>query len=166
MRLLKPSPGECIDRQTILWLKIQYGSAIGEPIKNVDISERETGGRNARVTADNVSPINVQPFIDENELIQQHLESNWYTEIASDDEVKQLELENYTEELAELNHLIWKLTDQAHVLKDAPDRMAAQANIRAAEVLYTTIELNDKRAKLVRDINALFEIRTVEKIFA
>lgn len=161
MRLLKPSPGECADRQTILWLKIQYGSGGQQDVsKRIDINAEE---HKARVIVDNPSPINIQPFIDENEIIQQHLEKNWFPDLNRE------QAEQYNrilEELGELNHQIWKLTDQAHILKDAPDRMQIQANERAAEVLYATIELNDKRAKLVRDINELFEIHHVEKIFA
>ena len=160
MRLLRPSPGECVDRQTILWLKMEYGSSKVEPSKRVDVRPEE---QRARVIVDNPGAINIQPFLDENELIQQHLEANWFPDLSTS---KQVRFNDLMEELAELNHQIWKLTDQAHILKDAPDRMAAVANQRAAEVLYATIELNDKRAKLVRDINELFEIRTVEKIFA
>lgn len=162
MRLLKPSPGECADRQTILWLKIQYGSGGQEASTRIDM-KREEG--KARVVIENPSPINIQPFLEENEFIQRHLEANWFPDIANDPE-KQRKWDSVVEELAELNHQIWKLTDQSHVLKDAPDRMQAQANARAAEVLFAITDLNDKRANLVRDLNELFEIRTVEKIFA
>lgn len=160
MRLLKPSPGECADRQTILALKIKFGSGGTNPYTDIEVNEDRT---QARQIIKDASPINIQPFIDENEMIQQHLENNWLTELNSK---KGQRYDTLFEELAEINLQVWKLTDQAHVLKDAPDRYQEQANKRAAEVLFLITELNDRRAQLVREINELFEIRTVEKIFA
>lgn len=164
MRLLKPSPGECADRLTILELKMKYGSGGEEPSTDVEVNDDRTM---ARKVVHNASSVNIEPFRDEHRLIGEYLENNWIPDLdVQKGPTARARLDALVEELAELNHQVWKLTDQAHILKDAPDRMAAQANERAAEVLYLTIELNDKRAKLVRDINELFDIRHVEKIFA
>jgi hypothetical protein len=162
MRLLKPSPGELADRQTILKLKMEYGSATADDTTGADTITRED-----RVVTRTImrapSRINIQPFIDEHIQLQDHFEAVWEPRLTPQ------QGEEYTRlvlELAELNHQIWKLTDQAHILREAPDRMQEQAAARAAEVLFTTIDLNQKRAETVREINELFKIRVQEKIFA
>ena len=136
MRLMKPAPGEVVDRQTILKLKAQFGEQKG---------------------------INVQPFIDENELCQQYLEKNWLPDLASKDGD---EYDKLMAELEEINLQVWQLTDQSHTLMEAPNRHQALANQRAAEVLFMITELNDKRASIVYKINGLFAIQVQEKIFA
>lgn len=163
MRLLAPSPGECADRQSILALKIKFGSRGENAYLSEEDSKDTEVGEYFRDVLKDAPPINIQPFIDENEMIQRHLEKNW---LVSLDASKGLKYDTLFEELAEINLQVWKLTDQAHVLKDAPDRHQEQANKRAAEVLFLITELNDRRAQLVREINMLFEINTVEKIFA
>jgi NAD-dependent DNA ligase len=137
MRLMKPAPGEIADRQTILNLKAKFGEAKG---------------------------INVQPFIDENELCQQYLERNWFPDLRT-----QVEIDEYDKlfaELEELNTQVWQLTDQSHTLMEAPDRHQALANQRAAEVLFSITEMNDRRASIVYQINGLFALKVQEKIFA
>lgn len=162
MRLLKPSPGECADRQTILNLKIKYGSGGQDTGVNLDKTVTETAVA-TRQKLDNPSPVNIQPFIDENEALQRYLESNWFPDIQANKGVK---YDTLLDELGELNHMLWKIMDQATVLKDAPDRAQAQANVRAAELLFLIIELNAKRARLVSEINELWEVRHQEKIYA
>lgn len=136
MRLMKPAPGEIADRQTILNLKAKFGEAKG---------------------------LNVQPFIDENELCQQYLEKNWFPDLKAQDAE---EYDSLLSDLEEINLQVWQLTDQSHTLKEAPDRFQALANQRAAEVLFMITDMNDKRAEIVYQINGLFQLKVQEKIFA
>lgn len=167
MRLLKPTPGECVDRQTILQLKIKYGGGVPEEQYETNDGKaqetKEVVSDVARWILKNPSPINIEPFVAENEMIQRYLEKFYIPDLTVD---KGETYDNLFEELAEVNHQIWKLTDQQHILRDAPDRMQAQAKDRAAEVLFAICDLNDKRAELVSKINQLFSINVREKLFA
>jgi|HubBroStandDraft_5_1064220.scaffolds.fasta_scaffold00774_9 hypothetical protein len=184
MRLLKPAPGECADRQTILELKMKYG---GEevPVDTADLtikSEAEKaeppkqirkvindGGLAKTIARQKFvsGKANIQPFVDEHEMIQVYLEREWFpsleSRIGADAEYDRL-----LEELTEVNAEIWKLTDRGQVLLErAKSLERCSANDRtAAEVLYGTIEQNNKRAELVGRINQLFGLNVVEKIFA
>jgi|SRR5580765_4185846 len=163
MRLIQPNPGECVDRQTILELKIKYGG--GRPDRATvsdEVVELTPEKGVTRTIMKDPSPVNVQPFIDENEQIQQYLERGWFTDIGPETGKK---YDALYEELGELNHQIWKLMDQAKTLRDAPDRAQQTANARAAEVLYAIVDSNEKRAVMVSKINALFSVQVQEKIF-
>jgi hypothetical protein len=164
MRLISPTPGECADRQTILELKVKYGGGKQEPIlKSDELVEDSDTRATGRTVLRDASKVNIQPFIDENEQIQRYLEKAWFPSVGAE---QGDEYDGLYEQLAELNEQLWKLIDQAHILRDAPDKMQEQANQRAAEVLFAQTDLNDKRAELVRKINGLFEVRVQEKIFA
>jgi hypothetical protein len=167
MRILKPNPGECADRQGILELKIKAAGGVrGEIEEDVDTKEDATDevvyGTNRWILKD-PSPINIQPFLDESELIQRYLEKEWFCDIPQD---RGEAYDKLYEELAEVNTQIWQLIDQGRTLRDAPDRMQATALQRAAEVLFAQADLNDKRADLVSRINKLFNLSVVEKIHA
>lgn len=136
MRLIRPNPGELADRQTIVQLKAKFGAE---------------------------KKLNIQPFLDENEVCQRYLEKNWFPDILRG---KEDTFNALFEQLAEVNLQIWKLTDQQHILRDAPDRLMPQAAKRAAECLFDIADLNDKRADLVCSINALFRVNVQEKIYA
>ena len=160
MRLLSPNPGECADRQTILELKIRYGS-LAEPVHSTNtIAAKDRVV--TRTTVENISWVNVQPFIDENEIIQQYLEKHWFPDAPAVEK----DFNCLFEELGKINEEVWKLTDLAHTLTEAPDRMQITATLRAAETLFSITELNDKRARVVSRINSLFDIKYQEKIFA
>lgn len=162
MRLLQPNPGECLDRQTILQLKIEYGSQ-PDTRKTEELAKNDETGKTARTVVENPGRVNIQPFIDENEQIQKYLENNWFPDLSSD---RGQEFDEYYEELSDVNGQLWKLMDQANILSQAPDRMQVLANQRAAEVLFLIVELNAKRARLVNKVNELFSIKHQEKIFA
>jgi hypothetical protein len=183
VRLLKPSPGEAVDRQTILRLKMQYGGT-EVPVDTADLTDpvaakraeppkeivrvRNEGGIATTIARQKFvsGKVNIQPFIDEHELIQTYLEANWFPELESRIGAD-IEFDRLNEELAEVNAVIWKVTDQGHLLLAACKSMEKcnPAPEKAAEVLYTTIEQNDKRAELVRRINELFGLKVQEKIF-
>ena len=167
MRILQPNPGECADRQGILELKIKAAGGIrGEIEEDVDTKEEATDdvvyGTNRWILKD-PSPINIQPFLDESELIQKYLEKQWLWNLPQD---KGAEYDKLYEELVEVNTELWQLIDRQRTLRDASDRMQTTSLQRAAEVLFTQADLNDKRAVLVSRINALFGLAVVEKIFA
>jgi hypothetical protein len=143
-----------------------------EPTKEI-VSVKNEGGVAKTVARQKFTSgkFNIQPFIDEHEMIQTYLEREWFPSLESRAGAD-IEFDNLYEELAELNAEIWKLTDQGHVLvlqakgillkqeqpPDAVDRLAA-------ECLYGTIEKNTKRAEVVGRINTLFGINVVEKMF-
>ena len=130
--MLRPAPGECVDRQTILMLKAKFGT---------------------------LKKINTKPFTDELNDIQEYLEKNWYfklneTEGATNDAlIKQLQV---------VNGELWKIEDEIRL------RMSNDQNRdvpREADIARIIPTLNDKRAKLVQDINAIFQCATVEKVY-
>lgn len=183
MRLIRPSPGEAADRQTILELKMKYGGSEvpvdtadlsipaaakhAEPPKEIVKVKNEGGVATTVLRQKFVSgKVNIQPFVDEHELIQTYLEKNWFPELETRAGAD-IEFDRLYEELAEINAVIWKVTDQGHVLLAACKDMhrTNPAPEKAAEVLYTTIEQNDKRAEVVRRINELFGLKVQEKIF-
>ena len=167
MRLLRPSPGECADRQVICELKIVAGGGKPEDTEEeVDDKGEQTDKvvyETNRWILKDPSQINIQPFLDESEMIQQYLEKTWFPGLRPD---RGVEYDKLYEELAEVNRQLWSLTDEQRTLRDAPDRMRETATKRAAECLYSIADGNDKRAELVSKINALFNVSVVEKIFA
>lgn len=164
MRFLKPAPGECADRQTILQLKIKYGSGNNDAKtvqERISVDPTETI---ARVKLENASPVNVQPFIDENELIQQYLEINYFPDIAAFEE-KQKKFDKFFEQILEVNEDLWRLEDRARILRNAPDKESLPVLKRKSEVLDLITGLNDQRAMLVKQINSLWNIYGQEKLY-
>ncbi len=166
-RLIKPAPGECADRQTILELRIKAGGGKPEDVQEeVDDRGEQTDKvvyETNRWILKDPSPVNIQPFLDESEMIQTYLENTWFPGVPPD---KGIEYDKLYEELAEINTQLWKLEDEARTLRDAPDRMRGLALQRAAECLFAINDANDKRAGLVSKINSLFGVSVVEKIYA
>lgn len=169
MRMLKPSPGECADRQTILQLKIKAGGAGSEPenVKKVTESgvlERQDGTEFpvSRDVIVGTSKINIQPFVDENEALQRYLEQNWFPDLKA---AQGIEYDDLLDQLGDVNERLWKLEDEARMLKRTSPK-TQPIHMRAAEVLFHITEENDKRAELVSKINALFKVDTREKIYA
>lgn len=150
MRMLQPSPGEAVDRQTILQLKCQHGQKKG---------------------------VNVKPFVDENNALQEYLEKNWLllTQKSMQDPYDRL-----WAALKEVNKKLWDLEDEIRTLKvslgiakipahDAACMISGNMQnpkcLRIVEIGLLVPELNDRRAKLVQEMNALFGIRTQEKLY-
>ena len=174
MRLIKPNPGECADRQTILELKIKFGGGIPEQVTTtgdtfVTRDQVEDGVPRAEVSREILkdrSPINIQPFIDENEAIQRYLEKNWLVDLPQEQGAI---YDRLMEELAEVNLIVWRLTDQAHIMRDCGQIavLGDDSKIKdAVQLLFDITDLNDKRAEIVRKMNSLFAINAQEKIFA
>lgn len=170
MRVLRPDVGELVDRQTILQLKMEHGQSLDDPKKQVEYLKGDPDpavneDKVMRTVVKGASKINIKPFHDEHEMIQRHLEENWFPNIAADTE-RQVKYDELFSALLEVNGQLWKLEDQARILGDAPDKFQEIATRRAAEVLFSITNLNDKRADLVKQINALWNINSQEKMYA
>lgn len=85
MRMLRPSPGEVADRQTILLLKCRYGS---------------------------MKHVNIKPFQDEHIELQTYLQLHWFIQFAPVDDPKGIKFDVLTTELQEVNNNLWKLEDE------------------------------------------------------
>lgn len=163
MLLFKTDPGQLVDRQTILELKIEHSNVEFEPEKTDIISDKR-GSRVLQRTVVNKNALGtkIHLFFDELELIQKALLEKWIPDIYnSDDKVKSYD-ELY-EQLSEVNSQLWDLEDQIRILRDAPDKFEELAAKRAAEVAFAIADLNDKRAGIVKQFNSLWNVNTEEK---
>jgi hypothetical protein len=163
-RLFNPQPGEMVDRQTILTLKIEHVQ--GQ--KDFDNDEKAVkGGVVARTVVSNPTKINVHPFVDELELIRKHLSENWIPGISIDDG-KVIAYDQFYDDLYDVNAQLWDLEDKARVLRDAPDKIVIEES-ELFKIGYETLgkinTLNDKRAELVKKINELWNIQSQEKLY-
>lgn len=139
MRFLKPSPGECADRQTILQIKCRAAAQQGKPLEH---------------------------FVGENNDIQRYLETEWFPEglIKNGKEIA----DNYDklqEELKKVNQRLWDLEDEIRSILALSTEEQAK---RVWDVfrIGTSIPIyNDKRAELVAKINELFGVLSREKIY-
>lgn len=166
MRLLQPSPGELVDRQTILEIKLEHcGSEITEEsLGNVKITDR----LNRQVVKDpvkkNGKAVNSRPFMQELEEVINYQAKHWLPGIEAEDK-KTEEYDELHSKLSEINSNLWKLEDQARVLRSAPDKYKEEAARQAADLLFLITSLNDDRAEAVAKINALWNINSQEKIY-
>lgn len=171
MRLLRPTPGECVDRQTILQLKCKHGQSLDEQVVKDEgnrLDEVFANGAEKTTTIiktklSNPSKINIQPFIDENNAIQDYLQSAWLPDIGNHPE-KQASYDVLFSELEDINGRIWMLEDQARVLGSAPGKFVHEAAVLAAQTLFDINMFNDARARVVKSINAIWNINVQEKL--
>jgi hypothetical protein len=136
MQLLRPSPGECVDRQTILRIKIQEATKTDLDCKHFGDEERE---------------------------LQLYLEKTWFP-AATADRVKQLEL--FSAELKKVNQSLWDLENKIRNLKSLSVEECDKKAREIVSVAFAIPELNDERARLVAEINALFGLVAQEKLYA
>lgn len=163
-RLLRPNPGECVDRQTILELKAEHGQSL-DPQQVTDHIKQDTEAATVVKTVMlNPSKVNIKPFLDEHEAIQRYLEEYYFPNIQAFPD-RQTSYDSLYKQLGEVNSGLWNLEDQARILRAAPDKHQEVANQRAAEVLFTITEMNDKRSELVKQINAIWNINSQEKLY-
>lgn len=85
MRLLRPSPGEVADRQTILFLKIQ-----------ACIAQMKDASK----------------FVDENAECQRYLDLYWFKSLTPE---QGKQFDDLLEELAKVNKTLWDLEDKIRV---------------------------------------------------
>lgn len=131
MQLLKPSPGVCVDRQTILILKI-------EAAKKKHIFAKHFG--------------------DECNAIQDYLQNNFFILIPKS---LQDPYDKLYKQLEQVNQELWNLEDEQRIAlreyeKDpqVPDSFL----ISTGERSFKITKLNNQRSCLVQDINSLFGI--------
>lgn len=161
MRLLKPLPGELVDRQTILELKIAHVES-QKDFDNEDVQVPHGGI--TRTVVSNPTKVNVHPFVDELELVRKCLMDNWIPTIALDEEKVAL-YDKYFDELKAINDKLWDLQAELRVLRDAPDNHVDAARIRAGGVAFDIDFLNEQRANLVKSINQIWGYDTQEKLY-
>jgi len=164
--ILNPSPGDLVDRQTILEVKLNHCGVEGntglQPV-SAELMEQSPQKSVSRTKLLEKTDVDIQPVIREHEAIQQKLELDWFTKLMPDDGDK---FDKMMSELSNVNAELWKLEDQARVLRLAPDKQNGTVIIRKAETLDAITLNNDLRAELVRKINALWRIDTQEKMYA
>ena len=139
MRFLRPSPGECADRQTILQIKMRVAAQQGKPLEH---------------------------FVAENNEILAYLQKNWFPEsvIKRGPSVAD-EWDELWEKLERVNQRLWDLEDEIRSILALSSEKQTE---KVWEVfrIGTAIPIeNDKRAKLVEEINLLFDVQTREKIY-
>jgi len=163
MRMIKPSPGECADRQTILKLKVAAADPEEAKVSYDQVHTATADGMERtvnRTVLKNAPKVDIQPFLLENEEIQRYLEQYWFPDFPKVGK----QYDDLFDVLAEVNEKLWKLEDEARVLRTAEKN--TNTIYRAATVLFEITEENDKRSELVRAINRLFAIDTQEKVYA
>jgi hypothetical protein len=163
MRMLKPSPGELADRQTILTLKVDHCDV--EFDENTDM--KQSGGVLSRTVIPNKNKTNVHPFLDELELIAKKLKEAWVPDI----ENKPGAIKAYDElydELLDTNASLWKLEDKIRDLYKAPKTLWKDISWleEVRDTSFGIMNTNNKRSELVQKINALWNINQQEKLYA
>ena len=136
MGLLAPSPGEVVDRQTILELKI---------------------------AAAKKNQISIRDFAEEYDQLQAYLGKNSFTPKPGQDDYKTL----YAK-LKNVNTQLWNIEDEIRLIirqAGAPCSLTADQRDAVCKISFAIPHLNDQRAELVQQINKLFNINRVEKLY-
>lgn len=164
--IINPSPGDLVDRQTILQIKIEHCGTEGGGLQPVSVEMLEQSPQKSvtRTTMLEKSKINIQPFLIEHEAIQRKLEMDWFPKI-NDKQGDEFEL--LMEQLRHMNSELWNLEDQARVLRAAPRNEVYKSTVieRKANTLDAISTANDARIALIASINALWGIEVQEKIY-
>lgn len=136
MGLLTPSPGEVVDRQTILELKIEA-------------AKRKKIPANA--------------FADEYDQLQAYLEKNSFTRapVQHDRDTLYKKLKEVNTQLWHIEDDIRLIIRQA----GDPSKLSADQKVLVCKVSFEIPRLNDQRAELVQQINKLFNISRPEKLY-
>jgi len=135
MLLLRPSPGQCVDRQVILRLKIH-----------------EAAKRN----------LESRQFAEEHQALQAYLEKYWFPSINQN---QRREFALYSRQLSKVNRALWDLEDDIRRLKALSPNGRERETRRIVSIAFAIPEFNDDRARLVEKINALFKVIAQEKLY-
>jgi len=133
--LLRPSPGACADRQTILRLKI------------------ENSARRA---------VDAMQFEEEDRALRLYLEQNWFSSSNRD---WRGEFEKHSSALLQVNKALWNLEDEIRYLQSLSVEKRGEKIERIVSIAFEIPRLNDERARLVEMINALFGLTATEKLY-
>lgn len=158
MRMLHPSPGEIVDRQTILQLKLQAINKQPRAHAPLDLEGKPAGTVRTAV-AGKLDPTQFE--LEHNEL-QEYLEKFWFPDLKPD---VGKNFNALMEDLAEVNQRLWQLEDEARQLRYASMRGNLEGD-RPKEILFAINDWNDRRADLVQKINGLWGLQGREKIYA
>jgi hypothetical protein len=135
MLLIRPTPGACVDRQTILRLKMDEATRTG---------------------------VDARHFADEHHALQLYLEENWFGN-GQPNWIEQFHA--CTSELARVNQALWHLEDEIRHLKSLTPAERQTRTERVVTIALAIPELNDERAQMVSNIDALFGVRAQEKLY-
>jgi hypothetical protein len=136
MGLLTPLPGEVVDRQTILELKM------------------DAAGK---------KEISANAFRDEYDQLQAYLEKNSFARAP-----ERQDQEALYKKMKDVNTQLWNIEDEIRlIIKNAGDssKLSADQKVQVCKISFEIPRLNDRRAELVREINKLFNIDRVEKLY-
>lgn len=165
MNILSPTPGDLADRQTIVQLKISHAAPEGDtgysPVSN-EILEQNTKKAVSRTVMLEKSAIDIQPWMLENEAIQERFKLDWFTKI-SEGQGDQFDI--LLNRLRDVNSELWKLEDQARTLRHAPDKHNPIVIQRKADTLDAITTNNESRYAIISQIDALWGINVKEKIY-
>lgn len=135
MLLLRPSPGACVDRQTILRLKIENSARRG---------------------------VDAMQFEEEDRALQLYLEQNWFSSSNRD---WRGEFEKHSSALLQVNRALWNLEDEIRCLQSLSVEKRGEKIERIVSIAFEIPRLNDERARLVETINAMFGLTAPEKLY-
>ncbi len=135
MLLIRPTPGACVDRQTILRLKMEEAARTG---------------------------VDARHFAEEHKALQTYLEEKWF---GSGQPNWAEQFEASTAELARVNQALWHLEDEIRQLKAVAPEERQRETDRVVEIALAIPELNDERSRFVSKIDALFGVRAQEKLY-
>jgi hypothetical protein len=136
MLLIRPNPGACVDRQTILDLKIAEAPKMG---------------------------IDPQHFEMERRAVQLYLEQSWFAAPIQSNWKESFN--SYFSELAKVNQELWVLEDEIRYVRSLSGEEKAKRKDRIVSIALAIPALNDERAVVVGKIDALFGITAPEKIY-
>jgi hypothetical protein len=165
--IINPTPGDLVDRQTILQVKLSHCGIEGNtgyaPVSE-QLQEASTKRVLSRTLVKDKTKIDIQPILIEHEAIMQKLELDWLPRISAE-----TEFDSLFEKLLNVNKNLWEWEDQARILRAAPPTPLLNRELvfqRKAEALDAITEGNELRAMLVKKINALWDIEVQEKMYA
>lgn len=157
------TPGDLVDRQTILQIKL---SKLGADSNNGTQADEVIEMNSQRAISRSVlthKGVDIQPLLLEHEAIQQKLELDWFPKLAPDNEGV---FDGLMETLKNVNQELWKFEDQARILRHAPDKFLETVLRRKADVLDGITMNNDIRIGTVAQINALWNLQSEVKVYS
>ena len=165
--IINPTPGDLVDRQTILQIKLARCGMSGDtgmqPVSQ-EVTSFSPEKTTTRTKLLDKTEIDLQPMIIEHCAIQEKLMRDWFPKILGS--VGEQQFDPLLEKLLRINKELWKLEDQARILKLSPDKHTQTIYQRKADCLDGITLNNDMRIEIVKQINVLWDIQSEEKIYA
>jgi hypothetical protein len=159
------SPGDLVDRQTILEVKLEHLGVEGDTgytPKSIELLEQTPQKSVARTVLMDKTEVDVQPVLIEHEAIQERLERDWFPKLTSEQGAT---FDEFNQRLRSVNKELWKLEDQIRIYRKAPDLDSPIILRRVKDTAFAIVVNNDLRANYVQQINTLWGIEVQEKIY-